>query len=221
MRPGLDAQQGWWAGLLGGPAGCGWGCGCGVGGVGGGWGVGGAGGGGGRACCCWGPTLCRPAGRTRPNHEHSVGSSGAMLLANPPCRCAPPAQGVCHRDIKLENTLLDGRTLPRVQLCDFGCALTVQLYSAAATCPPRRQAKRSQPESKPPASVSHCEWEHQPFLREYQPNQSPNRLTYPLLPPSLPCGLTAGTASPTRILCQRPRWARPPTWRRKCCPRVR
>jgi serine/threonine-protein kinase SRK2 len=30
------------------------------------------------------------------------------------------AQGVCHRDLKLENTLLDGSPAPRVKLCDFG-----------------------------------------------------------------------------------------------------
>jgi serine/threonine-protein kinase SRK2 len=29
-------------------------------------------------------------------------------------------QGVCHRDLKLENTLLDGRTAPKLKICDFG-----------------------------------------------------------------------------------------------------
>lgn len=29
-------------------------------------------------------------------------------------------QGVCHRDLKLENTLLDGRPAPRLKICDFG-----------------------------------------------------------------------------------------------------
>ena len=29
-------------------------------------------------------------------------------------------QGVCHRDLKLENTLLDGKTAPRLKICDFG-----------------------------------------------------------------------------------------------------
>lgn len=32
----------------------------------------------------------------------------------------PTAQGVCHRDLKLENTLLDGRPAPRLKICDFG-----------------------------------------------------------------------------------------------------
>ena len=27
---------------------------------------------------------------------------------------------MCHRDLKLENTLLDGRTAPRLKICDFG-----------------------------------------------------------------------------------------------------
>lgn len=29
-------------------------------------------------------------------------------------------QQICHRDLKLENTLLDGRTEPRLKICDFG-----------------------------------------------------------------------------------------------------
>lgn len=29
-------------------------------------------------------------------------------------------QGVCHRDLKLENTLLDGNPAPRLKICDFG-----------------------------------------------------------------------------------------------------
>lgn len=27
---------------------------------------------------------------------------------------------VCHRDLKLENTLLDGSDAPRLKICDFG-----------------------------------------------------------------------------------------------------
>ncbi|KAK9905285.1 hypothetical protein M0R45_000337 [Rubus argutus] len=30
------------------------------------------------------------------------------------------AMQICHRDLKLENTLLDGSTAPRVKICDFG-----------------------------------------------------------------------------------------------------
>jgi len=29
-------------------------------------------------------------------------------------------EGVCHRDLKLENTLLDGMPSPRLKICDFG-----------------------------------------------------------------------------------------------------
>ena len=36
-------------------------------------------------------------------------------------------QGVCHRDLKLENTLLDGRTAPRLKICDFGYSKVVSL----------------------------------------------------------------------------------------------
>jgi serine/threonine protein kinase len=34
-------------------------------------------------------------------------------------------QGVCHRDLKLENTLLDGSPAPRVKICDFGYSKSV------------------------------------------------------------------------------------------------
>ena len=36
------------------------------------------------------------------------------------CVLAGPVQGVCHRDLKLENTLLDGNPAPRLKICDFG-----------------------------------------------------------------------------------------------------
>lgn len=29
-------------------------------------------------------------------------------------------QEICHRDLKLENTLLDGSATPRLKICDFG-----------------------------------------------------------------------------------------------------
>jgi len=50
---------------------------------------------------------------------------------------------VCHRDLKLENTLLDGSTAPRLKICDFGyskvrllsslCSVTLCKY-AMLTC---------------------------------------------------------------------------------------
>lgn len=30
------------------------------------------------------------------------------------------SQQICHRDLKLENTLLDGSPAPRLKICDFG-----------------------------------------------------------------------------------------------------
>lgn len=36
---------------------------------------------------------------------------------------------VCHRDLKLENTLLDGSTAPRVKICDFGYSKSSVLHS--------------------------------------------------------------------------------------------
>ncbi|MBA0859941.1 hypothetical protein Goshw_012240 [Gossypium schwendimanii] len=34
--------------------------------------------------------------------------------------CYCHAMQICHRDLKLENTLLDGSTAPRLKICDFG-----------------------------------------------------------------------------------------------------
>ncbi|KAJ6685603.1 SERINE/THREONINE-PROTEIN KINASE SRK2E [Salix purpurea] len=36
---------------------------------------------------------------------------------------------ICHRDLKLENTLLDGSTAPRVKICDFGYSKSAVLDS--------------------------------------------------------------------------------------------
>lgn len=40
-------------------------------------------------------------------------------------------QQVCHRDLKLENTLLDGSAAPRVKICDFGYSkvITITFYA--------------------------------------------------------------------------------------------
>lgn len=41
-------------------------------------------------------------------------------------------QQICHRDLKLENTLLDGSPAPRLKICDFGYSkvnfFTLKLY---------------------------------------------------------------------------------------------
>ncbi|KAF9624850.1 hypothetical protein IFM89_015404 [Coptis chinensis] len=36
---------------------------------------------------------------------------------------------ICHRDLKLENTLLDGNTTPRLKICDFGYSKSGILHS--------------------------------------------------------------------------------------------
>jgi serine/threonine protein kinase len=36
---------------------------------------------------------------------------------------------VCHRDLKLENTLLDGNPAPRLKICDFGYSKVSQAVS--------------------------------------------------------------------------------------------
>ncbi|KFK42214.1 hypothetical protein AALP_AA2G226300 [Arabis alpina] len=36
---------------------------------------------------------------------------------------------ICHRDLKLENTLLDGSAAPRVKICDFGYSKSGVLHS--------------------------------------------------------------------------------------------
>jgi serine/threonine-protein kinase SRK2 len=37
-------------------------------------------------------------------------------------------QQICHRDLKLENTLLDGSPAPRLKICDFGYSKVPVLY---------------------------------------------------------------------------------------------
>ncbi|KAL7236666.1 hypothetical protein ACSBR1_019881 [Camellia fascicularis] len=39
------------------------------------------------------------------------------------------AMQVCHRDLKLENTLLDGSPAPRLKICDFGYSKSLVLHS--------------------------------------------------------------------------------------------
>ncbi|AAF71802.1 putative serine/threonine-protein kinase SRK2C CAMK-OST1L family [Arabidopsis thaliana] len=40
---------------------------------------------------------------------------------------------ICHRDLKLENTLLDGSEAPRVKICDFGYSKSGVLHSQPKT----------------------------------------------------------------------------------------
>ncbi|KAK8481587.1 hypothetical protein V6N13_009274 [Hibiscus sabdariffa] len=39
------------------------------------------------------------------------------------------AMQICHRDLKLENTLLDGSTTPRLKICDFGYSKSSVFHS--------------------------------------------------------------------------------------------
>lgn len=41
-------------------------------------------------------------------------------------------QEICHRDLKLENTLLDGSPTPRVKICDFGYSKVLYTDTAPA-----------------------------------------------------------------------------------------
>lgn len=44
----------------------------------------------------------------------------SLFLFSYSCHRFLPLQEICHRDLKLENTLLDGSTTPRLKICDFG-----------------------------------------------------------------------------------------------------
>ncbi|XP_057428846.1 serine/threonine-protein kinase SRK2B-like [Lotus japonicus] len=43
--------------------------------------------------------------------------------------CYCHAMQICHRDLKLENTLLDGSPAPRLKICDFGYSKSSLLHS--------------------------------------------------------------------------------------------
>ncbi|TYI06818.1 hypothetical protein ES332_A10G185500v1 [Gossypium tomentosum] len=40
---------------------------------------------------------------------------------------------ICHRDLKLENTLLDGSPAPRLKICDFGYSKLADVWSCGVT----------------------------------------------------------------------------------------
>ncbi|KAF3662419.1 Serine/threonine-protein kinase SAPK3 [Capsicum annuum] len=40
---------------------------------------------------------------------------------------------ICHRDLKLENTLLDGSPSPRLKICDFGYSKIADVWSCGVT----------------------------------------------------------------------------------------
>ncbi|XP_073155601.1 serine/threonine-protein kinase SRK2A-like [Henckelia pumila] len=43
--------------------------------------------------------------------------------------CYCHSMQICHRDLKLENTLLDGKPAPRLKICDFGYSKSSVLHS--------------------------------------------------------------------------------------------
>ncbi|KAL9158649.1 hypothetical protein ABFS82_08G083100 [Erythranthe guttata] len=43
--------------------------------------------------------------------------------------CYCHSMNICHRDLKLENTLLDGSPAPRLKICDFGYSKSSVLHS--------------------------------------------------------------------------------------------
>jgi serine/threonine protein kinase len=69
------------------------------------------------------------------------------MLQYPPAKIVAPAlhfsansspslsllQGVANRDIKLENTLLDGSPRPLLKICDFGYSKVLLLQSLKAS----------------------------------------------------------------------------------------
>ncbi|XVE49099.1 hypothetical protein DITRI_Ditri01bG0054800 [Diplodiscus trichospermus] len=51
------------------------------------------------------------------------------VFANFSCFTSFNFQQICHRDLKLENTLLDGSPAPRLKICDFGYSKSSLLHS--------------------------------------------------------------------------------------------
>ncbi|MBA0861589.1 hypothetical protein Goshw_029342 [Gossypium schwendimanii] len=47
------------------------------------------------------------------------------------------AMKICHRDLKLENTLLDGSSTPRLKICDFGYSKAMNLSSSVLHSQPK------------------------------------------------------------------------------------
>ncbi|KAE8056930.1 hypothetical protein FH972_013662 [Carpinus fangiana] len=56
---------------------------------------------------------------------NSNNQQAAAFVSLPGLRCGQ----ICHRDLKLENTLLDGSAAPQVKICDFGYSKSSVLHS--------------------------------------------------------------------------------------------
>ena len=48
-----------------------------------------------------------------------------MLVLTLSLKSSLDMQQICHRDLKLENTLLDGSAAPRLKICDFSYSKVV------------------------------------------------------------------------------------------------
>ncbi|TVU46149.1 hypothetical protein EJB05_05667 [Eragrostis curvula] len=61
------------------------------------------------------------------SHRHLCSLNGTLVLSS--VHVPVGIYQVCHRDLKLENTLLDGSTAPRLKICDFGYSKSSVLHS--------------------------------------------------------------------------------------------
>lgn len=69
-------------------------------------------------------------------HAQVCGKSWQVLTENHVichlCSFTVLLQQICHRDLKLENTLLDGSPAPRLKICDFGYSKVMELASSSS-----------------------------------------------------------------------------------------
>jgi serine/threonine protein kinase len=79
-------------------------------------------------------------------------------------------QGVCHRDLKLENTLLDDSVAPRLKVCDFGYS---KVFGALCTGDKTRLPFHGFPEAR----VACVRVQEASSLTEYDPVMVPLLLT--------------------------------------------
>ncbi|GFP88799.1 serine/threonine-protein kinase sapk6 [Phtheirospermum japonicum] len=66
--------------------------------------------------------------------------------------CYCHSMQICHRDLKLENTLLDGSTAPHLKICDFG-------YSKSSVLHSRPKSTVGTPAYIAPEVLSRREWQ--------------------------------------------------------------
>ena len=73
------------------------------------------------------PACCEPVlqSTTEQWGMHFAQTSAAVYFCWPPILWTTALCSVRHGDLKLENTLLDGRPAPRLKICDFGYSKVV------------------------------------------------------------------------------------------------